>query len=142
MTSLRDRRNKPMSAMHSWIYRASGGRLGGRVGKATMLLLTTTGRRSGEPRTKPLIYLADGDRWVVVASNAGQDHHPSWYLNLQARPQATVRVGSEDVAVVARDATPEERAALWPRCVAIFSWYDDYAKKTDRPIPVVVLERQ
>jgi deazaflavin-dependent oxidoreductase (nitroreductase family) len=143
MTSLRDRRNKPMSAMHSWVYRRTRGRLGARFGKSPVLLLTTTGRTSGQPRTKPLIYVTDGpDRWVVAASNAGQDHHPGWFHNLQASPEAEVEVGGSVVPVTARVAEGEERAALWPRLVGVFSWFDDYAKKTDRPIPVVVLTRR
>jgi deazaflavin-dependent oxidoreductase (nitroreductase family) len=142
MPTVRDRVNKAYSAVHTRVYRRSGGRLGKRLGKAPMLLLTTRGRRSGQPRTKPLMYLADGERWVLVASNAGQDHHPAWYLNLLDQPLAEIRVADQDIPVNARHATDEERAELWPKLVGIFSGYARYAKKTDRPIPVLVLTRR
>lgn len=119
----------------------SKGRLANRLGKAPVLLLTTTGRRSGEPRTKPLFYVADGDRFVVVASNAGQDHHPAWYGNLLTKPEAEVEVGDRRIPVVAREADPAEWEALWPRAVGIFRGYEKYRRKTARErIPLVILE--
>lgn len=143
MRSPRDAWNKRFGPVHSWVYRVSRGRLANRLGKAPVLLLTTTGRRSGEPRTKPLFYLADGDRFVLVASNAGQDHHPSWYQNLQTKPEAEVEVRGEKIPVVAREADPAEWDALWPRVVAIFRGYERYRRKTKRPtIPLVILERR
>src|SRR5262245_62487452 len=92
--------------VHSAIYRLSGGRVGGRLSGMPMLLLTTRGRRSGRERTLPLLYVADEKGWVVVASNAGDDRHPAWWLNLRARPEARVQVGRERCAVRARRAAP------------------------------------
>jgi F420H(2)-dependent quinone reductase len=140
MRTPRDAWNKRFGRVHNAVYRISKGRLGKRVGKAPVLLLTTTGRKSGEARTKPLFYLADGERFVLVASNAGQDHHPSWFVNLQAKPEAAVEVGDRHVPVTARVADESERNALWPRCVEMFSWYASYQRKTERPIPLVILE--
>jgi deazaflavin-dependent oxidoreductase (nitroreductase family) len=142
MPTVRDRFNKVMGRMHRTVYRRSGGKVGGRFGRAPMLLLTTTGRRSGQARTVPLIYLADGERFVVAASNAGQDHDPAWYGNLQAQPAAEVEAGDRRIPVTGRVADPAERAALWPRLVAIFGNYAKYEQRTDRPIPVVILERR
>jgi deazaflavin-dependent oxidoreductase (nitroreductase family) len=104
------------------------------------LLLTTKGRKSGEPRSTALLYLEDGDRLVVVASNLGSDHAPAWWLNLEANPDAEVAIGTEERRVRAREANEEERAALWPRLVEYYGGYDAYREDTDRHIPVVVLE--
>jgi deazaflavin-dependent oxidoreductase (nitroreductase family) len=139
---MRDRRNKVLGRMHGAMYRASKGRVGAKMGKAPILLLTMTGRKSGQRRTVPLIYLRDGSSLVVVASNAGQDHHPAWFGNLLANPEAEVEIGGDRLRVRARVANDDERAALWPRLVGIFSWYASYERKTDRPIPVVILEPQ
>lgn len=127
---------------HNFWYRLLGGRVVGRYGKVTMLLLTTTGRKTGKARTTPLLYLPDGDDLVVIASYGGDDRHPRWYLNLQAEPHVTVQVGSEKQARVARTATPAEKARLWPGLVAVYKQYDDYQKKTDRDIPLVMLTRE
>jgi deazaflavin-dependent oxidoreductase (nitroreductase family) len=104
------------------------------------LLLTTVGRRSGQPVTLPLIYGRDGDRYVVVASKAGAPDHPAWYLNLTARDQVEVQVGDRRLRAVARTAHGEERQRLWARMADIYPPYDDYQKQTRRQIPVVVLE--
>jgi len=125
--------------IHRAVYRASGGRVGARLAGLDMLLLTTTGRKSGEPRTQPLACFADGDDWVVVASNGGQDHHPAWFLNLEACPDAHIQVGSEQRAVRAQVAEGAERARLWPWLVERNPIYGRYAKRTGRRIPVVVL---
>ena len=127
--------------MHVRIYRLTGGRFVGRVGKAPILLLTTIGRRSGEPRTSPLLYLRDGDRLAIVASFGGNRKHPVWYLNLAANPAVQVQVGRERFAATARTATPDERKRLWPQLVAIYSGYTGYQEKTTREIPIVLLER-
>ena len=124
-------------------YRETGGREGHDWRKGTStLLLTTTGRRSGEPRTSPLIYGRHGDDPLVVASKGGSDDPPAWYLNLQADPSAAVQVRDERFAVRARDATPEEKPELWRIMTAEWPDYDGYQRKTDREIPVVVLERE
>jgi F420H(2)-dependent quinone reductase len=130
-----------MSMMHRCVYRASGGRIGGSVGKAPVLLLTTTGRKTGKQRTTPVLYLRDDDRFVIVASNAGDAKNPAWWANLKATPLAHVRVRSTSYQVRARQATPAERARLWPRLVDNYPTYEDYVKRTDRELPVVILER-
>ncbi|MFI7026050.1 nitroreductase family deazaflavin-dependent oxidoreductase [Micromonospora sp. NPDC049900] len=105
------------------------------------LLLTTRGRRSGALRRTALIYGRDGDAYVVVASQGGAPRHPAWYLNLLADPEAQVQVAAERFTARARTATPEEKERLWPGMAAIWPAYDDYQTKTDRDIPVVLLER-
>lgn len=126
--------------VHRWLYTASDGRLGGAALGFRFLLLETVGRRTGALRKTPLLYLEDGGRFVVIGSNAGDDRTPAWWLNLQARPEAAVRVGRRRARVTARAASAEERAELWPRLVAAYRWYDVYQHRTAREIPVVVLE--
>ena len=128
-----------LSRIHRAIYRLSGGRVGGSFGRAPVLLLTTTGRKSGRLRTQPLLYARDGDRYVVIASKGGSATHPLWYLNLQASPAATVAIGRASEPVRARDAEGEERERLWRAMTALYSGYDKYAERTSRRIPVVVL---
>ncbi len=124
---------------HTWVYQRSGGRIGARMAGRDMLLLTTKGRRSGEPRTLPLAYLVDGDALVVVASNAGQSRHPAWFHNLRAEPYARVRVGREVYDVRAEVADAAERERLWPLLTAYNPPYAAYERKTERTIPVVLL---
>lgn len=123
-------------------YVATGGEEGHewRPGVFT-LLLTTTGRKSGEPKRTALIYQPDGDDHVVVASNGGAEGHPVWYLNLLADPDARIQVGPEEFAVRARTATPEERPRLWDLMNEVWPAYTEYQTKTEREIPVVVFER-
>ena len=128
-----------LSRIHRAIYRVSGGRVGGSFGKAPVLLLTTTGRKSGRSRTQPLLYARDGDRYVVIASKGGSPTHPLWYLNLQASPAATVTIGRASQPVRASDAEGEERERLWRAVTDLYSGYDKYAERTSRRIPVVVL---
>lgn len=128
--------------VHVGLYRASGGRLGARLRKGVpVLLLTTTGRKSGKRRTTPLLYVEEGDRYVVIASAGGAPSHPAWYLNLRSNPAATIQVGGRKLAVTAETAGPEERAGLWPKLTRMWPQYDDYQAKTRREIPVVVLAR-
>jgi F420H(2)-dependent quinone reductase len=122
------------------LYRASGGRLGGRIGKAPVLLLTTTGRKSGQQRTAPVVYLADGERMIVIGSNAGNARVPAWALNLKAKPEAAVEVGRRKIPVRARIAEGEERAELWRKSNEQYAGFDDYEARTDRDIAVFVLE--
>jgi deazaflavin-dependent oxidoreductase (nitroreductase family) len=122
------------------IYRATGGRVFGNLDGTPVLLLTTTGRKSGQPRTAPVVYLRDGDRLVVIGSNAGNLRAPAWALNLEANPDAEVEVGRERRQVHARIATGEERAGLWRRINEQYSGFDDYAAQTARDIRVFVLE--
>ncbi len=122
------------------LYRLSGGRVGGKVGRAPVLLLTTTGRRSGEQRTAPVVYLADGDNAVVINTNAGNAKVPAWSLNLKADPDAEIELGRKRIAVRARVAEGEERADLWRRHNEQYAGFDDYEAKLDREISVIVLE--
>jgi deazaflavin-dependent oxidoreductase (nitroreductase family) len=119
----------------------TGGRLLNRFRGGRILLLTTTGRRTGTPRTWPLLYLADGDGYVVVGSNGGHDHDPAWCLNLRADPAASVEVEGTRIPVRARFVTGTERTAWWGRFVDAYDGYADYERATDREIPVVVLQR-
>ena len=129
-----------LGRIHSRVYRLTGGKLGGKFGRAPVLLLTTTGRKSGQPRTQPLLYARAGDGYVVIASKGGAPRHPLWYLNLQANPEAEVTVGPAGHHVRARDAEGEEREQLWRAVTDLYSGYDKYAQKTSRTIPVVVLD--
>jgi len=131
---------KFVSRLHVAVYRLSGGRLGGRFRKtAPVLLLTTTGRKSGKKRTTPLLYLADEGRYVIVASVGGAPKHPAWYLNLLGNPAATIQIGSRRIAVSAEPASPGDRARLWALATQMYPTYDDYQAKTSREIPLVVL---
>jgi F420H(2)-dependent quinone reductase len=122
------------------LYRLSGGRVGGKLGQAPILLLTTTGRKSGQPRTAPVLYLADGDRFVVINTNAGNHKTPAWSLNLRANPEAEVEIGRKRVAVRSRLAEGEERADLWRRSMEQYEGWDFYESKLDREVGVFVLE--
>jgi deazaflavin-dependent oxidoreductase (nitroreductase family) len=122
------------------VYRLSGGRIGGKVGGGPVLLLTTTGRKSGQPRTAPVLYLADGERFVVINTNAGNAKTPAWSLNLRANPEAEVEVGRKQVAVRARIAEGEEREDLWRRHMQQYSGWDYYESKLDRDPVVFILE--
>ena len=126
---------------HARRYLESGGQDGHVWEGVTTLLLTTTGRRSGQPRTTPLIYGRDGDRYLVVASRGGAPQHPAWYGNLAARPEVTVQVMADRFPARARTASPIERSALWKKMAAIWPPYDEYQARTAREIPVVILER-
>jgi len=121
------------------LYRRSGGRLGGKVKGAPVLLLDHVGRKSGVKRTTALLYLVDGDRLVIVASRGGSDAMPAWWLNLQANGSTTVQVGRERRSVLARQATLEEKSELWPRLVEMYSDYAVYQTRTTREIPVIIL---
>jgi deazaflavin-dependent oxidoreductase (nitroreductase family) len=130
-----------MSALNVWVYRVTGGRIGGRFrGGAPVCLLTMRGRKTGAKRVAPLLYLRDGERVVLVASKGGMAKHPIWYHNLVANPECEVEIGREKLAMRARTASPAEKAALWPRLVAMYRDYDDYQARTDRDIPVVILD--
>jgi F420H(2)-dependent quinone reductase len=130
---------------HTWLYRASGGRLGHTIPGVggRMLLLDHVGAKSGTKRTSPLLYVPDGEDVVVVASKGGYPKHPAWYHNLTANPDTTVQIGTERRPVHARTASPEERERLWPRVVKSYSGYADYqARSKGRQIPLVILERR
>jgi deazaflavin-dependent oxidoreductase (nitroreductase family) len=126
---------------HTRRYRETGGDEGHDWRGTQTLLLTTKGRRSGQPRELPLIYGRDGDDYLIVASKGGADQPPAWYLNLEADPEVEVQVRGERFKAHARTATDEERARLWPTMTAEWPAYDEYQQKTDRQIPIVILER-
>ena len=126
--------------LHAWLYRATGGAVGHTAGQFTNLLLTTTGRRSGDERTVTLAYMPDGTNYIVVASNGGADRHPAWWLNLRAVPRARVQIGKDVVAVTGRAANAAERARLWPKLKEVNPFYARYEQITAREIPVVILE--
>ena len=141
----------PYLRLHRLVYERTDGRIGKHSMRVPALLLTTTGRRTGEPRTVGLTYCLDRGDVVVVASNGGSDRHPAWYHNIVADPRVTVRLGRRVVGGMARVADPEERAALWPavnRSSRGFSpvvhrgvrgRYDVYQRHTDRELPVVII---
>ncbi len=127
--------------VHVFAYRSSGGRVGHRLpGLPQMLLLDHVGAKSGTKRTSPLVYATDGENIVLVASKGGHPSHPAWFHNLKANPDTTVQVGSERRNVRAHVATPAERKRLWPKAVAVYSDFDLYQQRTDREIPIMVLE--
>ena len=125
--------------LHSLVYRATDGRVGGRIFGSRVLLLTTTGRKSGRERTVPLLYLKDGEDLIVVGSNGGTATPPAWWLNLMENPEATVEVGGRKVHVWVEEAGSEEKERLWPKLVKMYGGYEDYRRRTDREIPVVFL---
>jgi deazaflavin-dependent oxidoreductase (nitroreductase family) len=128
-------------AAHASLYKLSGGRIGHRIPFVPpMLLLDHVGAKSGTSRTTPLVYLQDGERMVIVASKGGHPRHPSWFHNLRANPGTTVQVGTRRIPVTARVADETERGRLWPRIVKLYGPYASYQRKTDRRIPLVVLD--
>jgi deazaflavin-dependent oxidoreductase (nitroreductase family) len=145
------------TGLHISLYRRTGGKIGAKLAgqtffKSPFILLTTTGRRSGQPRTTPLLCVRDGDprgsggvpreRYLVIASFGGDDRHPQWFKNLQANPEATIELYGETIPVVATVATPEEKQVLWPKVLAAYKGYANYQRKTERDIPVVILTRR
>ncbi len=127
------------SGAHAGVYRATGGKLFGSMGKSPILLLNTVGRKTGRKRTSPLLYVMDGEDFVIIASKGGAATHPAWYLNLRANPEATVEIGDRELQVEAEVADPEDKARLWQKMVEIYPTYDDYQRKTEREIPLLVL---
>ena len=128
-----------LGSIHTAFYRLTGGRFGGSMNKAPVLLLTTKGRKTGKVRTTPLLYGRDGANLVLVASVGGADHNPAWFYNLQGH-KAEVQIGRAKQKVKARVAEGEERERLWAQMVGIWPAYAEYQQKTARRIPVVVLE--
>jgi deazaflavin-dependent oxidoreductase (nitroreductase family) len=131
---------KLISKSHVFWYRLTGGAVGGKVANVPILLLTTIGRKTGKARTTPLLYQADGNRYVVVASNAGDDNTPFWWLNLQSNPRGEIQVGRDKKMIRAVKASPEEKKRLWQVMAKAYPSYDEYQTRTQREIDVVVLE--
>lgn len=136
-----------MSDAQSWNeqviaeFRANGGKVGGQFEGAPLLLLTTTGAKSGRATTTPVMYLPDGDHLAIIASFAGGPRNPAWFYNLVAHPRVTVEVGDETFTALARVTTGEERDTLYARQAALYPGFKEYEEKTSRVIPVVALER-
>jgi len=127
---------------HTDRYKETDGDVGHDWQGTQVLLLTTTGRKTGEERELPLIYGTNGDDYLIVASKGGADQPPAWYLNLKADPNVVVQVKGDRFDAQAREATPEEKADLWSTMTAEWPAYDEYQKKTERDIPIIVLERE
>lgn len=123
-------------------FRANAGEVGGAFKGATVLLLHTTGAKSGTPRTNPLVYLPDGERWVIIASKGGAPKNPDWYYNLLAHPEIPIEVGTDTIDVEAKEVTGPERDELYARQVARFASFGNYEKATSRKIPVIRLTRR
>jgi F420H(2)-dependent quinone reductase len=130
------------TSFHTIVYQLTGGRVGGKLGRAPIMLLHHVGRKSGKERVSPLLYLPDGDDIVIVASMGGSDSHPSWWINLRAKPQTTIELGREKRSVIAEQASSEEKARLWPKLVEMYPSYGSYQARTEREIPVVILRRR
>lgn len=143
LDAVRDTQMRTMNAVHRGVLAVSGGRLGRSLGSMPVYKVTTTGRRSGRPRTVLLTApVRDGETLVFVASKGGDDRHPDWYRNLVANPVLTIEPadGGDPTTLVARTASTEEKAALWPRIVSAYQGYGGYQRKTERDIPVVIAE--
>jgi len=130
-----------VTRLQRFLYLKTDGAIGASLGGMRILLLTSVGRRTGHQRIAPLLFVEDGDRFVVVASNAGDDRDPAWWLNLEANANARVQVRGEHYDVLARRADTEEEERLWPRLIEAYAPYRDYRRRTGREIPIVLLER-
>lgn len=141
--AVRDAQMRTMNLVHRLVLTASGGRLGSSIGSMPVYRVTTTGRRSGQPRTVLLTApVVDGERLIFVASKGGDDRDPDWYRNLMAEPSIQVAAADEGEtrAMVTRTASTDEKAELWPRIVDAYKGYQGYQQGTDRDIPVVIAE--
>lgn len=128
-----------LARIHTFVYRNTNGAIGGTIVNCPVLLLTTRGRKTNKRRTLPLLYLADGDNFVLVASNGGAAKHPTWWLNLQSNPEAQIQVRRVKQRVRAERSSVEEKARLWPQLTAMYPGYKRYQEITTRDIPVVIL---
>ena len=133
---------KRLSALHMFLFRATGGRIGKRLVNNDMLLLTTTGTKTATPHTVPLLYLRDGEHYVIIASWGGRPTNPQWHRNLSTQPEATIQILSKKINITARTANTQERARLWPQVLAAYHGYSEYESRTTREIPVVILTRR
>jgi F420H(2)-dependent quinone reductase len=122
-----------------FLYNVSGGRIGGKMGKAPVLLLTTTGRKTGKRRTLPLMYIMDDSAYVITASAGGADKYPGWFFNVRSNPQVVIQVKDTQIKVTAEIAGPEKKSELWARLVAVAPNFAGYQERTSRDIPMVIL---
>jgi deazaflavin-dependent oxidoreductase (nitroreductase family) len=128
------------TALNVFLYRRTGGRIGGAIGNiGPILLLDHVGAKSGTKRTTPLVYTRDGDDVILVGSQGGSPKTPSWVFNLRANPRVTIQISSDTLEVVAREATDQERERLWPMVVDTYADYAVYQSRTKRKIPVLIL---
>lgn len=130
---------KAATTLHSAVFRRTNGKFGGTLAGGPVLLLITRGRKTGQRRTTPLLYLRDGEDYVIVASNGGTPKDPAWWLNLQANPESEIELEERMIRVRAERASTEEKTRLWPDLVEMYSGYESYQRKTDRNIPVIIL---
>ena len=130
---------KLIIALTNFLYRQSGGRLGGKMNGGDVLLLTTTGRKTGKQRTRPLIYFRNSQAYVIAASAGGASSNPGWFFNLRSNPYAVIQVKDKRIPVLAEVADPEKKGALWTQLVASLPFYEQYQRKTKREIPMVIL---
>ncbi len=129
-----------MTKANTWVFRATGGKIGSKFMRgAPVCLITTTGRKTRRKRTVALIYLEDGDDLILVASKGGMPHHPQWYLNMESSADVEVEIGTTVTPMKARRASDEEKAAYWPKLLEIYPDYADYQARTPRNIPVMIL---
>ncbi|MCV7303128.1 nitroreductase family deazaflavin-dependent oxidoreductase [Mycobacterium barrassiae] len=131
---------KYFARAHIWAYRRTDGRIGAKLLWFPAALVTTTGRKSGRPRTTPTLYLDDGDRVILPASFGGRDSDPAWYLNIESNPQIHLQIRDRHLDLIARDATEEERKRYWPKLIRMYPPYRGYRQAADRVIPMVVCE--
>lgn len=129
-----------LMSIFAWLYRISNGKIMGSMAGLNILLLTTIGRKSGKPRTTPLGYFEHGDAYVIIASNAGMDKHPDWFLNLKANPAIKIRIREKEMQATARVASAEQRKNLWDKLVGLSPQYERYTRRTKREIPVILLQ--
>ncbi len=122
-----------------FLYNVSGGRIGGKMGKVPVLLLTTTGRKTGKQRTLPVVYIKDDSAYVITASAGGADKHPGWFFNIRSNPQATIQVKDKRIKVTAEVAGSEKKSELWAQLVEVAPNFAGYEKRTSRDIPMVIL---
>lgn len=130
---------KLVISLANFLYRRSGGRIGGKMNGGDVLLLTTTGRKTGKQRTLPLIYFMDGLAYVITASAGGAPSNPGWFFNLSSNPHAVIQVKEKQITVMAEIADPDKKRALWTQLVASLPFYEKYRQKTAREIPMVIL---
>jgi deazaflavin-dependent oxidoreductase (nitroreductase family) len=131
---------KYFARAHIWVYQRTNGRLGAKLLWFPSALITTTGRKTGQQRTTPTLYLRDGERVVLPASFGGRAEHPGWYRNLQSNPEVHIQIRGEHLDLIARDAGEHERNRYWPILIRIYPPYRRYREATDRTIPLVVCE--
>lgn len=139
MVRLKPKTIRQLGRLHTWLWKLCGGKLDNAFRKLPFMMLTTTGRKTGQRRTTPVLYLQDETGLIVVASFGGNDMHPAWYLNLEQNPEAEVIIKGEHRRVLARKLSPEEKKVVWPRLVQLYPQFETYQQRTRREIPLMRL---